>query len=110
MEEKREPRKKAVALQYAEGDAAPKVVASGAGELAERILALAREHNVPVREDSSLTEILSKLDIGYQIPAETFRAVAEILAFLYRTDAEWRKKKEQSMPNLAGITPKSSQS
>lgn len=94
--ENKEKRKHAVALQYAEGDGAPKVVATGAGELARRILELARENNVPVREDTSLTEILSQLNVGYQIPPETYRAVAEILAFLYRTDAAWRAKKEQT--------------
>ncbi|MCB0359608.1 MAG: EscU/YscU/HrcU family type III secretion system export apparatus switch protein [Bdellovibrionales bacterium] len=89
-------RQRAVALRYAEGDRAPKVVAAGAGEIAKRILELAREHDVPIRQDDTLVDILSKLDIGYEIPAETYRAVAEILAFLYRTDAEWREKKRES--------------
>jgi flagellar biosynthesis protein len=87
-------RKKAVALSYAQGDQAPRVVASGVGEIAKKILEVARANNIPIREDDSLVSILSKLDLGYEIPAETYRAVAEILAFLYRTDAEWRKKKE----------------
>ncbi|MCB0325359.1 MAG: EscU/YscU/HrcU family type III secretion system export apparatus switch protein [Bdellovibrionales bacterium] len=87
-------RKRAVALQYGEGDKAPKVVATGAGEIAKRILELAAENNVPIREDDSLVDILGKLDVGYEIPEETFRAVAEILAFLYRTDEAWRKRKE----------------
>ena len=88
-------RSRAVALHYAKEDRAPKIVATGAGEIAKRILALAEEHNVPVRKDDSLVNILSKLDIGYEIPADTYRVVAEILAFLYRTDEEWRDRKDQ---------------
>jgi flagellar biosynthesis protein len=87
-------RQRAVALQYSESEHAPHVVASGAGEIARRIIELAQEHHIPVRKDDSLVNILSKLDIGYEIPPETYRVVAEILAFLYRTDEAWRKKKE----------------
>ncbi|MFN8389010.1 MAG: EscU/YscU/HrcU family type III secretion system export apparatus switch protein [Bdellovibrionota bacterium] len=94
-------RQKAVALQYAEGDRAPKIVATGAGEIARRILALAEEHNIPVKRDDALVDILSKLDLGYEIPEETYRAVAEILAFLYRTDLAWRKRKELEHPEMA---------
>lgn len=87
-------RQRAVALQYAAGDAAPKIVASGAGEIARRIIELAQENRVPVRRDDSLVSVLSRLDVGHEIPQETYRIVAEILAFLYRTDLAWRKKKE----------------
>ncbi len=87
-------RKVAVALSYQEADRAPKVVATGAGEIARRILELAREHNIPIREDESLAQLLAKLKVGFEIPAETYQAVAEILAFLYRTDAAWRKRRE----------------
>ena len=93
-------RKQAIALSYAENDKAPKVVATGAGEIARRILELAKENNVPIQEDESLTSVLSKLDLGYEIPPETFRAVAEILAFLYKTDEEWRKRKEENNPSF----------
>ena len=87
-------RQQAIALRYAEGDRAPKIVATGAGEIARRILQLAEEHGIPVKRDDGLVEILAKLDLGYEIPAETYRAVAEILAFLYRTDEQWRRRKE----------------
>ena len=85
-------RRKAVALQYAEGEKAPHVVASGIGYIADRIVALAGEHNVPIEENTSLAEILSQIDVGYEIPPEAYRAVAEILAFLYRTDETWKNK------------------
>lgn len=88
-------RQKAVALHYAELDAAPRVVAAGAGEIAKRILELAAEHGIPVQKNDSLVDILAKLNVGYEIPPETYRAVAEILAFLYRTDAAWRKRFQQ---------------
>ncbi len=93
-------RQRAVALRYSEGDKAPKIVAVGAGEIARRILELAAENNIPVQHDDTLVEILSKLDLGYEIPQETYRAVAEILAFLYRTDLEWRRRKEADKPEI----------
>ena len=78
---------KAAALAYhPERDSAPRVTASGRGPVAEKILEAARAAGVPIREDSGLAEVLSRLDPGEEIPAETYRAVAEILAFLYRLD------------------------
>ena len=77
--------KQAVALRYQPGkDTAPKVTATGRGYLAEQILALAHKHNVPVREDKDLLQILSRLDLNQEIPPEVYKAVAEILAFIYR--------------------------
>jgi flagellar biosynthesis protein len=74
-----------VALRYAPGeDAAPKVAAKGKGYLADRILELAREHNIPIREDRNLVQVLSLLDLDEEIPASVYKAVAEILAFVYR--------------------------
>lgn len=81
------PRKKAASLRYRpETDRAPRVTASGRGKVAERIVEVAREAGVPVRHDPALAEVLSHLDPGEEIPPETYRAVAEILAFLYRLD------------------------
>jgi flagellar biosynthesis protein len=78
-------RKKAAALKYdAKKDAAPKVVAKGSGKIAERILQIAKEHNVPIKDDPQLVEVLSTLDLYQEIPPELYRAVAEILAFVYR--------------------------
>ncbi|MDI6727800.1 MAG: EscU/YscU/HrcU family type III secretion system export apparatus switch protein [Thermodesulfovibrionales bacterium] len=78
-------RKKAAALRYdAKKDAAPKVVAKGSGKTAERILQIAKEHDVPIKDDPQLVEVLSTLDLYQEIPPELYRAVAEILAFVYR--------------------------
>ena len=81
-------RRKAVALRYAATEAAaPRVVAKGAGHMADRILAIAKEHGIPVREDRDLTALLSQLEIDAPIPPELYRAVAEVLAFVYRLSA-----------------------
>jgi flagellar biosynthesis protein len=85
MDQKTKDRQQAVALRYEpERDRAPKLVAKGQGYLAEKILELARQHHIPVREDKNLLQILSRLDLNQEIPAEVYKAVAEILAFIYR--------------------------
>ncbi|MFZ5998822.1 MAG: EscU/YscU/HrcU family type III secretion system export apparatus switch protein [Nitrospirota bacterium] len=78
-------RKKAAALRYTpQKDAAPKVVAKGSGAIAEKILQIAKEHNIPLKDDPQLVEVLSALDLYQEIPPELYRAVAEILAFIYK--------------------------
>jgi len=77
--------RKAAALKYNEKeDNAPKVVAAGRGRIAERIVEIAREYGIPIYEDPDLVELLLKVDIGEEIPPELYRAVAEVLAFIYR--------------------------
>ena len=77
--------KKAVALGYQERrDNAPKVLAAGRGETASKIIQLAHEHGVPIREDEDLVEVLSKLDLGDEIPQNMYKAVAEVFAFIYQ--------------------------
>ena len=88
-------RQKAVALRYDLEDKAPHVVAAGAGEIAKKIIALAEANNIPVYEDDTLTEILSRLSVDQGIPQETFELVAELLAFLYRTDILFQKKQHE---------------
>ncbi|MBX9582079.1 MAG: EscU/YscU/HrcU family type III secretion system export apparatus switch protein [Gemmataceae bacterium] len=79
--------KRAVALRYDPArDDAPKVVAKGKGPAAEQILKLARKNDVPVREDPTLVAVLSRLNIDQEIPPEVYRAVAAVLAFLYRVN------------------------
>jgi flagellar biosynthesis protein len=83
---------KAVALHYdRELDAAPRIVASGKGLVADQILALAFAHGVRVREDADLVEILSLLEVDSLIPLEAFTAVAEILSYVYRANAIYKK-------------------
>ena len=83
-----EGRKRATALRYTEGSDAPEVVATGAGEIAGKILEAAEAAGVPVRRDPALVEALSKLDVGRMIPPELYTAVAEALVWAYRLDAE----------------------
>ena len=78
-------KKKAVALGYNRSqDNAPKVLASGAGEIANKIISLAKEHDIPIKEDPDLIEILSKVEIDQEIPPNLYKAVAEIFSFLYK--------------------------
>jgi len=72
----------AIALHY-DGSNAPQVTATGTGELAEQIIALAREHGVLVQEDAALVELLAGLNLGDEIPEPLYRAVAEVIAFAY---------------------------
>jgi flagellar biosynthesis protein len=76
---------KAVALKYDENrDAAPRVAAKGRREVAEKIIDIARQHKIPVYEDPNLIQVLDALDVAAEIPPELYRAVAEVLAFVYR--------------------------
>lgn len=70
------------------GTEPPEIVATGRGLTAEEIVRLAREHNVPIHEDAGLVEALSRLDVGSTLPRELYAVVAEVLAFVYRIDAE----------------------
>ena len=81
-----EKRKKAVALMYDPTDAAPKVIASGQGAVAERILDKAKENDVPTYVDKGLADTLLKLDIGDYIPPELYGVVAEILVYVDKMD------------------------
>ena len=74
--------KTAVALAYEPGDKAPRILATGKGVLAERIIEKAKEHNVPLYQDNKLADTLSKLKIGDAIPPELYEVVAEILVFV----------------------------
>ncbi len=78
----KEEKKTAVALEYEAGDRAPKVVATGQGVLAEKIIDVAKEANVPIHKDEKLARSLSILDIGEYIPPELYSIVAEILVFV----------------------------
>lgn len=86
---KPEKQRRAVALQYDRAqDGAPRVVAKGRGPVAETIIARAREHGVPLQEDADLAAALSTLDLETEIPPELYRAVAEVMAFIYRLNGK----------------------
>ncbi|NTW59622.1 MAG: flagellar biosynthesis protein FlhB [Nitrospirae bacterium] len=76
---------KAAALKYRAGmDSAPTLVAKGRGLVADKIIALAKEQGIPVHEDRNMVEILSSLSLYEEIPPDLYKAVAEILAFIYK--------------------------
>ncbi|HUA69873.1 MAG TPA: EscU/YscU/HrcU family type III secretion system export apparatus switch protein [Solirubrobacteraceae bacterium] len=83
-----EKRRRATALSYEQGAHAPKVTATGAGLVADRIVAAAREAGVPVRHDPALAEALAALDLGDNVPQALWTAVAEALAWAYLLDAK----------------------
>ncbi|MBW2560096.1 MAG: EscU/YscU/HrcU family type III secretion system export apparatus switch protein [Deltaproteobacteria bacterium] len=81
----------AAAIEYdGERDPAPRVTARGRGVAAEKIIGLAKKHGVPIKEDPALAQILSRLDIDEQIPTELYKAVAEILGFVYSLNERYR--------------------
>jgi len=80
---------KAVALKYEkEKDGAPRIVAKGRGVIAQKIIEAARAHCVPLYEDKNLAQVLEALDLETEIPPELYRAVAEVLAFIYRLNGK----------------------
>ncbi len=79
--EKNKP-KSAIALAYRPDEEAPKVIATGKGVLADKIIEKAKESNVPIHRDDKLAATLSKLEIGDMIPPELYEAVAEVLVFV----------------------------
>jgi flagellar biosynthesis protein len=84
---------KAAALKYdAQVNSAPVLKAKGVGTLAERIIQLAREHNIPIKEDPDLVELLVQLDLEQEIPPELYKVVAEILAFVYSLETQQMRK------------------
>ncbi len=81
----------AAAIKYDSAkDNAPKVTASGRGLIAEKIIAIAQNNDIPVKNDPDLIQVLSKLKVGAEIPVELYRAVAEILAFVYSINENQR--------------------
>lgn len=78
-------KQKAVALKYdASSSSAPKVTAKGEGFTAENIIKIAKLHDVPIKKDEDLVELLSKLDVDKEVPAEMYKAIAELFSFLYK--------------------------
>ena len=86
--------KQAIALEYNPEDEAPKVIASGRGVLAEKIIEKAKENDVPVHRDDKLADTLSRLEIGEMIPPELYEVVAEILVFGKYWKAKFSRKPE----------------
>jgi len=83
--------KSAVALKYqTDAGTAPKVTAKGEGLVAERIIELAKQNQVPIKEDPDLVQILSEVDINKEIPPSVYKVVAELLAFVYKLNTKYQ--------------------
>ncbi len=92
--------KKAVALGYdIDIDQAPKVIAKGKGELANNIIKIAQDNEVPIKKDEDLVELLSAIDIDKEIPDSMYKAVSEIFSFIYDLTTIERKKREFELKN-----------
>ena len=96
----RDAMKSAVALQYGSDNAAPVVVASGMGYLAEKIVETAADNGVPIYEDNSLATILSQLELGQEIPGELYQAIVEIYVYFLHFDPT--KKEEEAKEETDG--------
>jgi flagellar biosynthesis protein len=91
MAKKDEKVRLAAALKYdPQEDAAPVMTAKGRGAIAEKIISIAKKNGIPIKEDPNLVQILSKLEIDEQIPSVLYKAVAEILAFVYSLNEKRR--------------------
>ena len=93
-DEGRAPAGKAVALRYGDGDSAPVIVASGTGYLAEKIVEVAQENQVPIYEDNSLSTILAQMELGQEIPEDLYQAIVEIYVYFLKFDP-FKKEEEQ---------------
>lgn len=91
----------ATALRYDVGkERAPEVIATGSGEVAEEILRVAEAHEVPVYRDPSLAKALGQLELGSLVPPELYKAVAEVLVFVYSLDQAHKKEIEMVLEDF----------
>ena len=89
----------AIALEYETGDIAPKVIASGKGYVAEKILEKATEYDIPVHKDEKLAKSLEQIEIGEYIPQELYQVVAEVLVYVDAMDKVKGKVMDQNIEN-----------
>lgn len=92
--------KQAVALAY-DGQRAPTITAEGSGELAEQIIAIAREHGVPLFENPQLLTLLQQVGLGEEIPETLYLCIAQVIAFAYKIQgkfpAGWQPPADESI-------------
>ena len=85
----------AISLKYSWGsNHAPKVTAKGQGWVAEKIIAMAEQQNIPIRKDKDLVALLEKSDVGREIPESLYKLVAELLAWVYQLNKEYSKNRK----------------
>ena len=85
----------AICLKYSGGsNHAPKVTAKGQGWVAEKIIAMAEQQKIPIKEDRDLVELLGKIDVGREIPESFYKLVAELLAWAYQLNNDYSKNQK----------------
>ena len=88
-------RKSVVSLKYKKGkDSAPKITAKGKGWVAEKIIKMAHENNIPIREDRDLLNLLSEIDVGQEVPESLYKVVAELLAWVYQLNQNFQQSQQ----------------
>ena len=82
--------KSAISLQYQkEINSAPKITAKGEGWVAEKIIEIAQERNIPIRKDKDLLNLLSEIDLGREVPESLYKVVAELLSWVYQLNKNY---------------------
>ncbi len=84
----------AISIKYSTEESAPKVTAKGYGYIAEEILHIAKENNIPIKQDAELTELLAQVEIDEEIPQILYEAVAQILVFAYQLSGKIDKNRQ----------------
>ena len=85
----------AISLKYnGDSNRAPRVTAKGQGWIAEKIIAMAQQQNIPIKKDKYLVELLEKIDVGREIPESLYKLVAELLDWVYQLNNEYPKNKK----------------
>lgn len=75
----------AAALKYdASKDSAPRVTAKGEGKTAQKILEIAKENDIPIKQDENLIELLSNVELDHEVPSEMYKAIAEVFSYIYK--------------------------
>ncbi len=88
--------KKAAALKYNQSsDNAPKVVASGERLVAQNIIKIAQQNNIPIKKDEDMVQMLSQIELNQEIPPAMYKAVAEIFSFIYDITNDKRVENEK---------------
>ena len=84
--------RKGTALEYSENNRAPEIIAQAKGQFVEKLLQIARIHDITIYKDEDLAESLSVLDIGTEIPENLYIAMTEVLSYCYRVNSDFREK------------------
>ena len=93
IDREKKQNRSAVSLKYdSRLNKSPLVTAKGKGLIADKIIALAKENNIPIKEDPDLVQLLSQVDLNSEIPASLYKVVAELLSFVYKLNNEYPSK------------------